>query len=350
LCLVRFGGDEIWIFRQVLAIDLPCTREVFGDLTQPSLKDSDVNCYVTFFDNSSVSWSEGIKENHHFTLANVSEVRYGSPKHNIWAYGLFANDTFKCDADLVGYFPGGVLGDKECQIGQVFPEPVFDQPLADPGKPFSLLEADAIFSVYHGSYIAEVASTASLTCNPSQFGQKGFASAPCGLIAGYPIQFDDPVAEWFQAESCAGTSSCSYTLSEGVTSTTTSSTSEYWSASLAATTSGGMTYKGGTVGGQLTGTISASLTLMQSQAYSMSITQACAASCQPLPNQTVVLWQWVITTDELDFDPKLLPRISNPFQTLVCAYLCLPDGIIPNCPPGYCSDSNCQICSVPLFT
>jgi hypothetical protein len=320
---------------------------VFGDIAS-SLKSKDIFCYITYNDNDTTTWTTVADENKDFTVTNISGIRFGSEKKDTWTYGLLANGTYKCTSDLLGYSPG-TLGPQVCQIGEVYPLPVFNQPLADPGKDFELLEADAVYSVYHGSFIVQMASTGSITCDPTYFGLKGYAPATCGLVEALPIQFNNPVAEWFQAETCSGTSSCTYTLSEGVTSTTTDTTTTNWAASLSGTTSLGMTYKGFSVDGKLTPTISTQLTLMQQQAYTMTVTQNCAASCATHANETVVMWQWVMTTNELNFDPKLLPRIANPFQTLVCSYLCLEQGLLPACPPGYCSDETCQTCSQPLF-
>lgn len=357
VCLVRFGYGDNWVFKQIQGFDIPCTHDAFG-FESKRKEDKLFNCFNTTVPASQAGGPFTTVADHgkHFTLAEFALIRYGIEKKNIWAYGILANGTFSCEDGLLGFFPGGHhLDAKVCQAGHTFlsQNQTFSPPLADPNKNFTLLQADAIYSVYYGSYVAQIASSSPMVCNAADFGlAAGLLDRnppSCGVLSGTPVEFYNPVGFWENVESCDGTESCSFTISEGVTSSTTSSRSTTWQVSLSGTVKGGMTFKGGDVGGSLTPSVSASINLMQSSTYGMSLTKSCAASCKVPAGQIIILWQWQMTTTEINFNAQNLPLISDQFQTFVCNYLCLPQGVSPQCPPGYCSDSSCQTCTGPIF-
>lgn len=363
VCLVRFGLADNWVFKQVQGFDVPCTHEAFG-LESRRREDKLFNCFNTTVpaNQTGAPFSSVAEHGKHFTLSDFALVRYGIAKKNVWAYGTLGAGSHACNEELLGYFPGGHhLDDKECQIGRrsfVAANQSFSPPLAEPNKNFTLLQADAIYSVYYGSYVAQLASASPLVCNAAEFGLSSSLldrnAQPCGVLSGNPVEFYNPVGFWQNVESCDGTASCSFTISVGVTSSTTSSRSTSWQVGLSATVQGGLTFTGtsnvgGNFGGSVTPSVSLTVNSMQSSTYAVSANKGCTASCKVPAGQIITLWQWQMTTSEINFNTQNLPLISDQFQTFVCNYLCLPQGLYPQCPPGYCSDDNCQTCTAPIF-
>ena len=362
-CLVRFGSGDDWVFKQVQGFDIPCTHNAFG--LDSKRKDNDeFNCFNTSVpaNQSGAPFVTVADHGKKFSLNEMALVRYGVEKKNVWAFGLLGQGLFSCDEGLLGYFPGGHgLDHKVCQVGRtyLFQNQSFGPPLADANKNFSLMQADAVYAVYFDQYIAQVAATTPLVCTASEFGLSdgllgGTRDHSCGILTGNPVAFYNPTGFWQDVESCDDTQSCSFSITVGVTSTTTSSRSTTWQTTLSGTVNGGMTFQkeggGGTLGGSLTASVSASVNFVQSSAYGVSASQGCSASCNVPAGQIVTLWQWQMTTTEINFDPKNLPLISDEFQTFVCNYLCLPQGQYPQCPPGYCSGDGCQSCTGPIYS
>lgn len=361
-CIVRFGMEEDWIFKQVQGWNIPCTHEAFG-LETKRKESKEFACYTTTVPQNQTggSYTTAAKSGQDFYVTRFTLVRFGIEKDDLWIYGLLANGSYTCGEDLLGFFPDGhELAQKVCQVGQhtAFPQnQTFEQPLAYPNQEFQLTNADAIYSVYIGTYIAQVAASTTLTCNAAEFGlNAGLLDRdppPCGVLSGEPTEFYNPLGYWQNVETCEDTLTCSFQIGFGVTSTTTSSRSASWQLGLSATVQGGLsfTYKGagGNLGGRLTPSVSYRIDLTQSKAYSVSLSEACSAGCSVPSGQTITLWQWQMSTSEINFAPSNLPLISDQFETFSCGYLCLPQGYFPQCPLGYCLDPNCQTCNGTIF-
>jgi len=177
-----------------------------------------------------------------------------------------------------------------------------------------------------------------IPCNNDLFGDPISGEAKACYRSPAQFTFPDMVGQWTELPSCLACASNEYSIGLGVTELTEQDITTAWEASISTTVSHGFEFELVSSSIELSATVSNSIANRMLTSFSQTYTETSTFTCEK-----DALYQWTMSATE-----------DNGISTLSFAvrsedFACMDNGNgAPKCPPGYCSDDDCQICTESL--
>eukprot|EP01095_Lingulamoeba_sp_RSL-Kostka_P006884 TRINITY_DN2181_c0_g1_i1.p1 TRINITY_DN2181_c0_g1~~TRINITY_DN2181_c0_g1_i1.p1 ORF type:complete len:292 (-),score=91.19 TRINITY_DN2181_c0_g1_i1:152-1027(-) len=197
----------------------------------------------------------------------------------------------------------------------------------------------------YGDMVINLFQGGSILCNKGSFGWSGVAAGGQCFIAPFEDHFKNNIGYWDEVASC-GAKGCEiqYSMVEGVTSTSSISTSQEWSQTYSKSLTKGTKFGFGddeeSHSVTMTQSATESMTTTISHALSVSASKTCTVNCPASSTGRMRLYQWKIHTQEvMDFG------FLQDFLTFSCNYICIEGTDTPPlCPLNYCDNAVCDKC------
>mmetsp|Transcript_37608 Transcript_37608/g.61826 ORF Transcript_37608/g.61826 Transcript_37608/m.61826 type:complete len:491 (-) Transcript_37608:91-1563(-) len=149
--------------------------------------------------------------------------------------------------------------------------------------------------------------------------------------------FDGVVGQWTKLQSCLGCAESQYRKLVGVTDVEENEITDTWEWSLTTTVSAGFEFKAVSASTEVSSTIGNSVANRMLTSISKTVEEESTFTCGK-----DVLYQWTLGAEQNN-------GISTKSFTVKGEDLaCLDNPLEPKCPPGFCTDDDCQTCTQSL--
>jgi hypothetical protein len=146
-------------------------------------------------------------------------------------------------------------------------------------------------------------------------------------------QFSNITGYWKKVAMCSGEScKMQFSISQGVSSTSSYASTETWSDSFTKSMSNGFHFKFWSNTQNIGSQESHSVTDSSSHAFTQTVSKTCSATCGDLSGP-INMWQWTIDATENCHEGN-----SCNLHIYTCIYMCIPSNEEPSCLPGYCDN------------